>query len=365
LSPRSRLPPLKHQGRRAAGPSRQICRSAKDLHVSIGLSGINHSSGRLARVRFSSDARGVAPDRPRRGPPSDVSASLPPDVGGGAASRDSIPRPRVRHRSRQRVIAFALRWRLPRLSRFPTKHPPPPPPHPPNPNTLPPLPTPPPSHPRPPHPQPHEAYAASRARIQPRHASCVMGRQRFSTWHTVGLSTGGSGIPCDRLMPDRRLPVCQSQPFCANRPVEPPKTSTALCCIPLRLAPRWPHGFCGGVSGLRRSTPRARSRLSQLEAAVDVLASPWDSLHLIEADIAASAWFCPIAAPDCGGPTTINLSCRNERLRIPPSRHSEAGFSPPPRGSHWWASNSPSAKILRGLSLRRTRSYRSAQLGPR
>jgi hypothetical protein len=73
-------------------------------------------------------------------------------------------------------------------------------------------------------------------------------------------------------------------------------------------------------------------------------ASPWDLCTWLKRTSQRAVWFVQSRPPNCG-PTTINLSSGMIACVILPSRHSEAGFSPPPR-SRCRASRAAFARLL-------------------
>jgi DNA-binding transcriptional LysR family regulator len=137
----------------------------------------------------------------------------------------------------------------------------------------------------------------------------------------IGIRSGveyGSGIHCETLMPDRRLPVCSPR-ILRDRPVETAhdlRRHVLLHSTTTRSA--WPQWFsAAGVSGL---APIRHLELDhvylQLQAAVDGLGIALESLHLIEANIAAGRLVCPIAAPELRA-DDYQLVIRDDRLRDP------------------------------------------------
>jgi DNA-binding transcriptional LysR family regulator len=137
----------------------------------------------------------------------------------------------------------------------------------------------------------------------------------------IGIRSGiehGPGIRCETLMPDRRLPVC-SPAILRDAPVETAqdlRRHVLLHSATTRSA--WSQWFsAAGVSGL---SPVRHLELDHvyilLQAAVDGLGVALGSLRLIEADIAAGRLVCPIAAPELHA-DDYQLVIREDRLRDP------------------------------------------------
>jgi len=282
------LPPLNAiRAFEAAARRGSLVEAAKDLHVTHWAVGkqIRHLEDWLGVPLFERRARGVAL--------TDHGADLLTDVS-AALSRLTSATGRLRQpRSARRVLgivrvnalsSFALRWLLPRLSRF------------------------------------QESYSGVEVKI-----STTSRKLRYvGTAFDIGIRSGveyGSGIHCETLMPDRRLPVCSPR-ILRDRPVETAhdlRRHVLLHSTTTRSA--WPQWFsAAGVSGL---APIRHLELDhvylQLQAAVDGLGVALGSLHLIEADIAAGRLVCPIAAPELRA-DDYQLVIRDDRLRDPAIR---------------------------------------------
>jgi LysR family transcriptional regulator, glycine cleavage system transcriptional activator len=200
------LPPLNAiRAFEAAARRGSFVEAAKDLHVTHWAIGkqIRHLEDWFGVPLFERRTRGVAL--------TDHGADLLIDVS-AALSRLSSATGRLREpRSAGRVAgivrvsvlsSFALRWLLPRLSRF------------------------------------QEAYSSVEVKI-----STTSRKLRYvGAAYDIGIRSGvehGSGIQCETLMPDRRLPVC-SPGILRDRPVEAahdlPPRSVAFGNDALRVA---------------------------------------------------------------------------------------------------------------------------------
>ena len=215
------------------------------------------------------------------------------------------------------LSSFALRWLLPRLSKFGELHP----------------------------------------GIEIKVSTTSRKLRYVGTAFDIGIRSGiehGAGIRSETLMPDRRLPVCNPQ-ILRDRPVEAAqdlRRHVLLHSTTTRSA--WSQWFAAaGVSGL---VPVRHIELDhvylQLQAAVDGLGVALGSLPLVEADIAAGRLVCPIAAPD-GGLRTINSSSPRTGCAIPRSRLFVAGFSP--RQPAPLAGVEPSRQTATGAGVKKTR----------
>jgi LysR family transcriptional regulator, glycine cleavage system transcriptional activator len=268
----------------AAARRGSFVEAAKDLHVTHWAIGkqIRHLEDWLGVPLFERRARGVAL--------TDHGADLLTDVG-AALSRLTSATGRLRGPQSARRVSgivrvnvlssFALRWLLPRLSRF------------------------------------QESYSSVEVKI-----STTSRKLRYvGTAFDIGIRAGvehGSGIQCETLMPDRRLPVCSPR-ILRDRPVETAhdlRRHVLLHSTTTRSA--WPRWFlAASVSGL---APIRHLELDhvylQLQAAVDGLGIALGSLPLIEADIAAGRLVCPIAAPELRA-DDYQLVIREDRLRDP------------------------------------------------
>jgi LysR family transcriptional regulator, glycine cleavage system transcriptional activator len=281
----SELPPLNAiRAFEAAARRGSFVEAAKDLHVTHWAIGkqIKHLEDWLGVPLFDRRTRGVALTDHGADLLSDVSAALARLTSAAGRLRGPRSARRVSGIVRVNVLSsFALRWLLPRLSRF------------------------------------QEAYASVEVKI-----STTSRKLRYvGSAFDIGIRVGaehGSGIQCERLMPDRRLPVC-SPAILRDRPVETAqdlRRHVLLHSTTTRSA--WPQWFsAAGVSGL---APVRHLELDhvylQLEAAVDGLGVALGSLHLIEADIAAGRLVCPIAAPELRA-DDYQLVIRDDRLRDP------------------------------------------------
>ena len=281
----SELPPLNAiRAFEAAARRGSFVEAAKDLHVTHWAIGkqIKHLEDWLGVPLFERRTRGVALTDHGADLLSDVSAALARLTSAAGRLRGPQSARRVSGIVRVNVLSsFALRWLLPRLSRF------------------------------------QEAYASVEVKISTTSRKLRYVGSAFDIGIRVGVEHG-SGVQCERLMPDRRLPVC-SPAILRDRPVETAqdlRRHVLLHSTTTRSA--WPQWFsAAGVSGL---APVRHLELDhvylQLEAAVDGLGVALGSLHLIEADIAAGRLVCPIAAPELRA-DDYQLVIRDDRLRDP------------------------------------------------
>jgi LysR family glycine cleavage system transcriptional activator len=261
------LPPLNAiRAFEAAARRGSFVEAAKDLHVTHWAIGkqIRHLEDWLGVPLFERRTRGVALTDHGADLLTDVSAALSRLTSATGRLRGPQSARRVSGIVRVNVLSsFALRWLLPRLSRF------------------------------------QESYSSVEVKL-----STTSRKLRYvGTAFDIGIRSGveyGSGIHCETLMPDRRLPVCSPRILC-DRPVETAhdlRRHVLLHSTTTRSA--WPQWLsAAGVSGL---APIRHLELDhvylQLQAAVDGLGIALGSLHLIEADIAAGRLVCPIAAPE-------------------------------------------------------------------
>jgi DNA-binding transcriptional LysR family regulator len=279
------LPPLNAiRAFEAAARRGSFVEAAKDLHVTHWAIGkqIKHLEDWLGVPLFERRTRGVALTDHGADLLSDVSAALARLTSAAGRLRGPQSARRVSGIVRVNVLSsFALRWLLPRLSRF------------------------------------QEAYASVEVKISTTSRKLRYVGSAFDIGIRVGVEHG-SGIQCERLMPDRRLPVC-SPAILRDRPVETAqdlRRHVLLHSTTTRSA--WPQWFsAAGVSGL---APVRHLELDhvylQLEAAVDGLGVALGSLHLIEADLATGRLVCPIAAPELRA-DDYQLVIRDDRLRDP------------------------------------------------
>jgi len=279
------LPPLNAiRAFEAAARRGSFVDAAKDLHVTHWAIGkqIRHLEDWLGVPLFERRARGVALTDHGADLLTDVSAALSRLT--SATGRLRGPRSARRVSGIVRVSAlssFALRWLLPRLSRF------------------------------------QESYSGVEVKI-----STTSRKLRYvGAAFDIGIRSGveyGSGIQCETLMPDRRLPVCSPR-ILRDRPVETAhdlRRHVLLHSATTRSA--WPQWFsAAGVAGL---APVRHLELDhvylQLQAAVDGLGVALGSLPLIESDIAAGRLVCPIAAPELRA-DDYQLVIWDDRLRDP------------------------------------------------
>lgn len=279
------LPPLNAiRAFEAAARRGSFVEAAKDLHVTHWAIGkqIRHLEDWLGVPLFERRTRGVALTDHGADLLTDVSAALSRLTSATSRLREPRSARRVSGIVRVNVLSsFALRWLLSRLSRF------------------------------------QESYSSVEVKI-----STTSRKLRYvGTAFDIGIRSGveyGSGIHCETLMPDRRLPVCSPR-ILRDRPVETAhdlRRHVLLHSTTTRSA--WPQWFsAAGVSGL---APIRHLELDhvylQLQAAVDGLGIALGSLHLIEADIAAGRLVCPIAAPELRA-DDYQLVIRDDRLRDP------------------------------------------------
>ena len=282
------LPPLNAiRAFEAAARRGSLVEAAKDLHVTHWAVGkqIRHLEDWLGVPLFERRARGVALTDHGTDLLTDVSAALSRLTSATGRLREPRSARRVSGIVRVNALSsFALRWLLPRLSSF------------------------------------QDAYSGIEVKI-----STTSRKLRFvGTAFDIGIRSGveyGSGIHCQTLMPDRRLPVCSPR-ILRDRPVETAhdlRRHVLLHSTMTRSA--WPRWFsAAGVSGL---APVRHIELDhvylQLQAAVDGLGVALGSLPLIEADIAAGRLVCPIVAPELRA-DDYQLVIRDDRLRDPAIR---------------------------------------------
>jgi LysR family glycine cleavage system transcriptional activator len=282
------LPPLNAiRAFEAAARRGSFVEAAKDLHVTHWAIG--------KQIRLLEDWFGVALfERRARGVAlTDQGADLLTDVSAAlsrlALAAGRLRGPDVSHRVsgivRVNVLSsFALRWLLPRIPKF------------------------------------QELYSSVEVKI-----STTSRKLRFvGAAFDIGIRSGvehGSGIRCETLMPDRRLPVCSPR-ILRERPVKTARDlrrHVLLHSTTTRSA--WPEWLsAAGGSGL---VPVRHLELDhvylQLQAAVDGLGIALASLPLIEADIAAGRLVCPIAAPELRA-GDYQLVTRDDRVRDPAIR---------------------------------------------
>lgn len=282
------LPPLNAiKAFEAAARHGNFVDAAKDLHVTHWAIGkqIRLLEDWLGFALFERRARGVALTDHGADLMTDVSAALSRLKSAAVRlRRPEMPR-RVSGIVRVNVLSsFALRWLLPRLSKF------------------------------------QESFPNVEVRI-----STTSRKLRYvGTAFDIGVRSGverGSGILSETLMPDRRIPVC-SPAILQDRPVETPhdlRRHVLLHSTTTRST--WTQWLsAAGASGL---VPVRNLELDhvylQLQAAVDGLGIALASAPLIEADIAAGRLVCPIAAPELPA-DDYELVIREDRAHDPAVR---------------------------------------------
>jgi LysR family transcriptional regulator, glycine cleavage system transcriptional activator len=276
------LPPLNAiRAFEAAARRGSFVEAAKDLHVTHWAIGkqVRLLEDWLGVPLFERRARGVALTDHGADLLTDVSAALARLSSATGRLRGPEFARRVSGVVRVNVLSsFALRWLLPRLSKF------------------------------------QESYPSIEVKV-----STTSRRLRYvGAAFDVGIRSGvehGSGIRCETLMPDRRLPVC-SPGILRDCPVETAhdlRRHVLLHSTTTRSA--WPQWLsAAGVSGL---VPVRHVELDhvylQLQAAVDGLGVALASLPLIEADMAAGRLVCPITAPELRA-DDYQLVVRDDRM---------------------------------------------------
>jgi LysR family transcriptional regulator, glycine cleavage system transcriptional activator len=282
------LPPLNSiRAFEAAARRGSFVEAAKDLHVTHWAIGkqIRLLEDWLGVALFERRTRGVALTDHGADLLTDVSAALSRLASAAGRLRGPDVARRVSGVVRVNVLSsFALRWLLPRLSKF------------------------------------QESYSSVEVKV-----STTSRKLRYvGAAFDIGIRSGvehGSGIRCETLMPDRRLPACSPR-ILRDRPVKTAhdlRRHVLLHSTTTRSA--WPQWLsAAGVSGL---VPIRHLELDhvylQLQAAVDGLGIALASLPLIEADIAAGRLVCPIAAPELRA-DDYQLVIRDDRVRDPAIR---------------------------------------------
>jgi DNA-binding transcriptional LysR family regulator len=250
----------------AAARRGSFVEAAKDLHVTHWAIGkqIRLLEDWLGVALFERRTRGVALTDHGADLLSDVSAALSRLTSATGRLREPETARRVSGVVRVNALSsFALRWLLPRLSKF------------------------------------TEAYPSIEVKL-----STTSRKLRYvGTAFDIGIRAGvehGADIRCETLMPDRRLPVCNPR-ILRDRPIETAldlRRHVLLHSTTTRSA--WPQ-WCvaAGVPGLAPVRHLEFDHVYlQLQAAIDGLGVALGSLPLIEADIAAGRLVCPIAAPE-------------------------------------------------------------------
>jgi DNA-binding transcriptional LysR family regulator len=279
------LPPLNAiRAFEAAARRGSFVEAAKDLHVTHWAIGkqIRLLEDWLGVPLFERRTRGVALTDQGAGLLTDVSAALTRLTSATGRLREPQSARRVSGVVRVNVLpSVALRWLLPRLSKF------------------------------------QESFSNVEVKV-----STTSRKLRYvGTAFDIGIRSGveyGAGIQCETLMPDRRLPVCAPR-ILRDRPVETAqdlRRHVLLHSTTTRSA--WPQWFAAaGIPGL---VPVRHLELDhtylQLQAAVDGLGVALGTLPLIEADIAAGRLVCPIAAPELRA-DDFQLVIPEDRLRDP------------------------------------------------
>jgi DNA-binding transcriptional LysR family regulator len=279
------LPPLNAiRAFEAAARRGSFVEAAKDLHVTHWAIGkqIRLLEDWLGVPLFERRTRGVALTDHGADLLTDVSAALSRLTSATGRLRGPGSTRRVSGVVRINVLpSIALRWLLPRLSKF------------------------------------QESYSSVEIKI-----STTSRKLRYvGTAFDVGIRSGiehGSGIQCETLMPDRRLPVCSPR-LLRDRPVETAqdlRRHTLLHSTTTRSA--WSQWFsAAGVPGLApiRYLELDHTYL-QLQAAVDGLGVALGSLPLVEADLAAGRLVCPVPAPELRA-DDYQLVISEDRVRDP------------------------------------------------
>jgi LysR family glycine cleavage system transcriptional activator len=258
--------------------------AAKRLHVTHWAIGkqIRLLEDWLGVALFERRTRGVALTDHGADLLTDVSAALSRLTSATGRLRGPESTRRVSGVVRLSVLSsIALRWLLPRLSKF------------------------------------QEDYPSIEVKV-----STTSRKLRYvGTAFDIAIRSGvehGAGMRCERLMPDRRLPVCNPR-ILRDRPIETAqdlRRHVLLHSTTTRSA--WPQWFAAaGIPGL---VPVRNLELDhvylQLQAAVDGLGIALGSLPLVEADIAAGRLVCPIAAPEYRA-DDYQLVLPEDRLRDP------------------------------------------------
>ena len=258
--------------------------AAKQLHVTHWAIGkqIRLLEDWLGVPLFERRTRGVALTDHGADLLTDVSAALSRLTSVSGRLREPGLTRRVSGAERLSVLSsIALRWLLPRLSKF------------------------------------EENYPGIEVKV-----STTSRKLRYvGTAFDIAIRSGaehGSGMRCETLMPDRRLPVCNPR-ILRDRPIETAqdlRRHTLLHSTTTRAA--WPQWFAAaGVPGLM---PLRNLELDhvylQLQAAVDGLGVALGSLPLVETDIAAGRLVCPITAPEYRA-DDYQLVISEDRLRDP------------------------------------------------
>ncbi len=279
------LPPLNAiRAFEAAARRGSFVEAARDLHVTHWAIGkqIRLLEDWLGVPLFERRTRGVVLTDQGADLLADVSSALSRLTSATGRLRGPASGRRLSGVVRVNVLpSIALRWLLPRLGKF------------------------------------QEAHSGVEVKI-----STTSRKLRYvGTAFDIGIRTGsehGSGIQCERLMPDRRLPVC-SPMILRDRPVETAhdlRRHVVLHSSTTRAA--WQQWFAAaGVPDLKPARVLEFDHVYlQMQAAVDGLGVALGSLPLVEADIAAGRLLCPLAAPELRA-DDYQLLIPQDRLRDP------------------------------------------------
>jgi len=285
MSADQELPPLNAiRALEAAARRGSFVEAAKDLHVTHWAIGkqIRLLEDWLGVPLFERRTRGVALTDQGADLLTDVSSALSRLTSATGRLRGPAETRRVSGVVRVNVLpSIALRWLLPRLSKF------------------------------------QESYASVQVKL-----STTSRKLRYvGTAFDIGIRSGvehEAGIRCETLMADRRLPVCNPR-ILRDRPIEAAqdlRRHTLLHSTTTRSA--WPQWFAS--AGVANLTPARDLELDhvylQLQAAVDGLGVALASLPLIEAEIAAGRLICPLTTPEFRA-DDYQLLIPEDRLRDP------------------------------------------------
>ena len=279
------LPPLNAiRAFEAAARRGSFAEAAKELHVTHWAIGkqIRFLEDWLGVPLFERRTRGVALTDQGADLLTDVSSALARLTSATGRLRGPETARRVSGVVRVNVLpSIALRWLLPRLAKF------------------------------------QEAYPSVEVKV-----STTSRKLRYvGTAFDIGIRTAtehGSGIHCEMLMPDRRLPACSPR-ILRDRPVETVhdlRRHVLLHSSTTRAA--WPQWFAlAGVPNLKPARVLEFDHVYlQVQAAADGLGIALASLPLIEADVAAGRLICPLPAPEWRA-DDYQLLIPQDRLRDP------------------------------------------------
>jgi LysR family transcriptional regulator, glycine cleavage system transcriptional activator len=279
------LPPLNAiRAFEAAARRGSFVEAARDLHVTHWAIGkqIRLLEDWLGVPLFERRTRGVALTDQGADLLTDVSSALARLTSATGRLRSPDTARRVSGVVRVNVLpSLALRWLLPRLSRF------------------------------------QDSFPSVEVKL-----TTTSRKLRYvGTGFDIGIRSGaehGSGIQCETLMPDRRLPVC-APGILRDRPLKTAqdlRRHVLLHSTTTRSA--WPQWFAAaGTPNLNPARDLEFDHVYlQVQAAVDGLGVALASLPLIESDIAAGRLICPLAAPELRA-DDYRLLIRQDRLRDP------------------------------------------------